>query len=150
MWEFMFGNKNARWSPYTSADALAHETLLRALAAPSLYDEDAAAAEPPVTDSAGLPVAGFQRALPGQQTGGRRLARRVPTNADTAGTCTSSPSACVTSTTIIQLWRCHHLKTVERIIGYKPGTGGPAAFPISPKALELKFFPELWQIRTSM
>ena len=23
-----------------------------------------------------------------------------------------------------QLWRCHHLKTVERIIGYKPGTGG--------------------------
>src|SRR6266403_5104082 len=39
----------------------------------------AAAAQPPwLRDSAGLPVAGFQRALPGQQTGGRRLARRVP------------------------------------------------------------------------
>ena len=49
-----------------------------------------------------------------------------------------------------QLWRCHHLKTVERIIGYKPGTGGTGGVSYLAKALELKFFPELWQIRTSM
>jgi tryptophan 2,3-dioxygenase len=49
-----------------------------------------------------------------------------------------------------QLWRCHHLKTVERIIGYKPGTGGTSGVSYLAKALELKFFPELWTIRTSM
>ncbi len=47
-----------------------------------------------------------------------------------------------------QLWRCHHMKTVERIIGYKPGTGGTGGVSYLVKALELKFFPELWQIRT--
>ncbi len=49
-----------------------------------------------------------------------------------------------------QLWRCHHLKTVERIIGHKPGTGGTSGVNYLAKALELKFFPELWSIRTSM
>ena len=49
-----------------------------------------------------------------------------------------------------QLWRFHHLKAVERIIGHKPGTGGTSGVPYLAKALELKFFPELWQVRTSM
>jgi tryptophan 2,3-dioxygenase len=49
-----------------------------------------------------------------------------------------------------QLWRFHHLKTVERVIGYKPGTGGTGGVSYLAKALELKFFPELWQVRTSM
>jgi tryptophan 2,3-dioxygenase len=42
------------------------------------------------------------------------------------------------------------MKTVERVIGYKSGTGGTAGVSYLAKALELKFFPELWQIRTSM
>jgi tryptophan 2,3-dioxygenase len=49
-----------------------------------------------------------------------------------------------------QLWRFHHLKVVERIIGHKRGTGGTGGVSYLSKALELKFFPELWQIRTSM
>ena len=49
-----------------------------------------------------------------------------------------------------QLWRFHHLKTVERVIGYKPGTGGTGGVSYLAKALELKFFPELWSVRTSM
>ena len=49
-----------------------------------------------------------------------------------------------------QLWRFAHVKTVERIIGYKRGTGGTAGVSYLTKALELKFFPELWTIRTSM
>ena len=40
-----------------------------------------------------------------------------------------------------QLWRFHHLKTVERVIGYKPGTGGTGGVSYLAKALELKFFP---------
>jgi tryptophan 2,3-dioxygenase len=49
-----------------------------------------------------------------------------------------------------QLWRFAHLKTVERIIGYKRGTGGSSGVSYLAKALDLRFFPELWSVRTSM
>jgi tryptophan 2,3-dioxygenase len=49
-----------------------------------------------------------------------------------------------------QLWRFQHMKTVERIIGYKPGTGGTAGVSYLAKALRLRFFPELWEARTAM
>jgi tryptophan 2,3-dioxygenase len=49
-----------------------------------------------------------------------------------------------------QLWRFAHLKTVERIIGYKRGTGGTSGVAYLAKALDLRFFPELWSLRTSM
>jgi tryptophan 2,3-dioxygenase len=50
----------------------------------------------------------------------------------------------------LQLWRFSHMKTVERIIGYKRGTGGTSGVAYLAKALELRSFPELWQVRTSM
>ena len=40
------------------------------------------------------------------------------------------------------------MKTVERIIGYKRGTGGTSGVAYLAKALELRFFPELWEVRT--
>jgi tryptophan 2,3-dioxygenase len=49
-----------------------------------------------------------------------------------------------------QLWRFQHMKTVERIIGQKPGTGGTGGVSYLAKALELRFFPELWLARTSL
>jgi len=47
-----------------------------------------------------------------------------------------------------QLWRFRHLKTVERIIGFKRGTGGSSGVTFLQKALELQFFPELLDVRT--
>ena len=47
-----------------------------------------------------------------------------------------------------QLWRFQHMKTVERIIGYKPGTGGSSGVAFLKKALDLSFFPELFAVRT--
>jgi tryptophan 2,3-dioxygenase len=49
-----------------------------------------------------------------------------------------------------QLWRFQHMKTVERIIGHKRGTGGTGGVSYLAKALDLRFFPELWQARTSL
>ena len=49
-----------------------------------------------------------------------------------------------------QRWRFSHMKTVERIIGYKKGTGGTAGVSYLTKALDLKFFPELWSARTEI
>ena len=49
-----------------------------------------------------------------------------------------------------QLWRFRHLKTVERIIGSKTGTGGSSGAPFLRRALELTFFPELYAVRTEI
>jgi tryptophan 2,3-dioxygenase len=49
-----------------------------------------------------------------------------------------------------QFWRFHHLKTVERIIGYKRGTGGSSGVPFLKKALDTEFFPELIRVRTEI
>ena len=49
-----------------------------------------------------------------------------------------------------QLWRFRHLKTVERIIGLKTGTGGSSGVPFLRRALELTFFPELFAVRTEI
>ncbi len=47
-----------------------------------------------------------------------------------------------------QQWRFRHMKTVERIIGFKPGTGGSSGVGFLKTALERSFFPELWEVRT--
>ncbi len=49
-----------------------------------------------------------------------------------------------------QTWRFRHMKTVERIIGQRPGTGGSAGVAYLKGALERSFFPELWSVRTPL
>jgi tryptophan 2,3-dioxygenase len=49
-----------------------------------------------------------------------------------------------------QLWRFRHMKTVERIIGFRPGTGGSSGVGFLKQALELTFFPELLAARTAL
>ncbi len=46
-----------------------------------------------------------------------------------------------------QQWRFRHMKTVERIIGMRSGTGGSTGVTYLRKALERYFFPELWSVR---
>jgi tryptophan 2,3-dioxygenase len=45
-------------------------------------------------------------------------------------------------------WRFNHVTTVERVIGFKRGTGGTGGVPYLKKMLEVELFPELWQVRT--
>lgn len=47
-----------------------------------------------------------------------------------------------------QSWRFHHMKTVERIIGFKKGTGGTSGVTFLKQALDVAFFPELVEVRT--
>jgi tryptophan 2,3-dioxygenase len=49
-----------------------------------------------------------------------------------------------------QLWRFRHMKTVERIIGHRRGTGGSSGVAFLKKALDLEFFPELLDVRTEL
>jgi tryptophan 2,3-dioxygenase len=152
MLEFLFGNKNADMLKVHERTPVAHEALSRALAAPSLYDEvlrllsrrgygipenylDRDFSQPYQASKqvAGAWLGVYHNAEQGQEWDLYELAERL-----------------VDLDHNFQLWRAHHLKTVERIIGYKPGTGGTSGVAYLTKALELKFFPELWQIRTSM
>lgn len=48
------------------------------------------------------------------------------------------------------LWRFRHLKTVERIIGFKRGTGGSSGVGYLKHALDVTFFPELIDVRTEI
>ena len=49
-----------------------------------------------------------------------------------------------------QLWRFRHMTTVKRIIGFRRGTGGSSGVGFLRKALDLVFFPELWDVRTEL
>jgi tryptophan 2,3-dioxygenase len=49
-----------------------------------------------------------------------------------------------------QSWRFHHMKTVERIIGAKTGSGGTSGVKFLQKALDITFFPELIEVRSKI
>ncbi|MEZ5754699.1 MAG: tryptophan 2,3-dioxygenase [Paracoccaceae bacterium] len=47
-------------------------------------------------------------------------------------------------------WRFNHVTTVERVIGFKRGTGGTSGVSYLRRMLEVQLFPELWQVRTTL
>jgi tryptophan 2,3-dioxygenase len=47
-------------------------------------------------------------------------------------------------------WRFRHVTTVERVIGFKPGTGGTSGVSYLRKMLDVVLFPELWKVRTDL
>ena len=51
---------------------------------------------------------------------------------------------------IFRQWRFRHVTTVERIIGFKTGTGGTAGVAYLRKMLDVQLFPELWRVRTDL
>ena len=51
---------------------------------------------------------------------------------------------------LVAQYRSRHFVTVERILGFKPGTGGSAGVSWLRRIVDHRFFPELWSIRTSL
>ena len=49
-----------------------------------------------------------------------------------------------------RLWRFRHLTTVERVIGFKRGTGGTGGVSYLRKMLDVVLFPEIWTLRTAL
>lgn len=52
--------------------------------------------------------------------------------------------------TAFRIWRFHHVTTVERIIGFKTGTGGTSGVGYLRKMLDIVLFPELFSLRTEL
>jgi tryptophan 2,3-dioxygenase len=148
--EFLFGNKNADMVAVHQRDPQAYETLKRALESPSLYDEVLRLLSRRGYE---IPADYLTRDFSQPYRASKQVAGAwlgVYHNADKGWDLYELAERLVDLDHNFQLWRAHHLKTVERIIGYKAGTGGTGGVSYLAKALELKFFPELWQIRTSM
>ncbi|MGD9599039.1 MAG: tryptophan 2,3-dioxygenase [Steroidobacteraceae bacterium] len=148
--EFQLGNKNADYLAAHRRDAAATARLRRALDAPSLYDE---ALRLLSRRGYGIPddyvVRDFaQPYRASKQVAGAWLG--VYHNAGKDPDLYELAERLIDVDHRFQTWRFQHMKTVERIIGHKPGTGGTGGVSYLAKALELRFYPELWQIRTSM
>ena len=148
--EFTLGNKHADVIEVHRRDAEAYAALTRALAAPSLYDEVLRLLS---QRGYGVPATSVVRDfsqpyLPSKQVTGAWLG--VYHNAVKDWDLYELAERLVDLDHRFQVWRFQHMKTVERIIGYKPGTGGTAGVSYLAKALRLRLFPELWEARTSM
>jgi len=148
--EFTLGNKHPEMIEVHRRDPAGFERLSRALAAPSLYDEVLRLLS---QRGYGVPASALARDFtqpyePSKQVTAAWLA--VYHNAGKDWDLYELAERLVDLDHRFQLWRFQHMKTVERIIGYKPGTGGTAGVSYLAKALRLRLFPELWEVRTSM
>ena len=150
MLEFLIGNKNADAIKVFRGDEVNYPLLERALNAPSLYDEVLRLLSRRGLD---VPAAAIDRDFAQPYQASKQVAAAwlsVYHNSDKDWDLYGLAERLVDLDYKFQLWRFAHVKTVERIIGYKRGTGGTGGVSYLTKALELRFFPELWTIRTSM
>jgi len=150
MLEFLIGNKNADAIRVFRGDEANYALLERALNAPSLYDEVLRLLSRRGVD---VPPEAIDRDFAQPYRASKQVAAAwlsVYHNSDKDWDLYGLAERLVDLDYKFQLWRFAHVKTVERIIGYKRGTGGTGGVSCLTKALELKFFPELWTIRTSM
>ncbi len=150
MLEFLIGNKHADTINVFRGDPATFEMLERALRSPSLYDEVLRLLSRRGLD---VPAEAIDRDFTQPYQASKQVAAAwlsVYHNSVKDWDLYELAERLVDLDYKFQLWRFTHVKTVERIIGYKRGTGGTGGVSYLTKALELKFFPELWTIRTSM
>jgi tryptophan 2,3-dioxygenase len=148
--EFLIGNKNAELIEVFRSDPPTYELLERALRAPSLYDEVLSLLSRRGLD---IPPQVIDRDFSLPYQANKQVAAAwlsVYHNSVKDWDLYELAERLVDLDYKFQLWRFTHVKTVERIIGYKRGSGGTSGVAYLTKALDLKFFPELWTIRTSM
>jgi len=148
--EFLLGNKNAAATAVFQHDPLAYRDLTAALVSPSLYDEFLRHLR-----RRGLPVPAscVERDWSQPYQRNPQLIPVFKRIYDAPGDWWEAYEMCeklVDVEEYFQLWRFRHMKTVERIIGHKRGTGGSSGVGFLKKALALTFFPELLDVRTDL
>jgi tryptophan 2,3-dioxygenase len=146
--EFLLGNKNRESIRVFEHDAAIHEDLVRVLESPSLYDEFLRYLS---RRGYGIPEVCTERdwAAPyGRNEELVEVFREIYRNSKEHWEAYEMCEKLVDVEEYFQLWRFRHLKTVERIIGFRRGTGGSSGAGFLRQALELTFFPELLASRT--
>ena len=148
--EFLLGNKNAQMLQVFGYDPAAQAELRGVLEAPSLYDEFLRYLKRRGHD---VPAALLERdwTQPYQRHDALLpVLKRIYENRSEFWPEYHMCEQLVDVEESFQLWRFRHMKTVERIIGNRRGTGGSSGVAFLKKALELEFFPELLDVRTEL
>ena len=148
--EFLLGNKNAQMLQVFAYDPAAQAELRAVLEAPSLYDEFLRYLKRRGHD---VPAALLERdwTQPYQRHDALLpVLKRIYENRSEFWPEYHMCEQLVDVEESFQLWRFRHMKTVERIIGNRRGTGGSSGVAFLKKALELEFFPELLDVRTEL
>ena len=148
--EFMLGNKQPRLVEMFAHEPASHAALTELLHTPSLYDEFLR-----WLHRQGLPVPAdrVERdwSRPYEASAGVvAVFKTVYTDRNRYWAAYEMAEKLVDVEEFFQLWRFRHMKTVERIIGFKTGTGGSSGVGFLKKALDIAFFPELIHVRTEL
>jgi tryptophan 2,3-dioxygenase len=148
--EFLLGNKNATHLQVHQHKADAHGALAAALGTPSIYDEAIMAMH-----RAGLPIDPARLAMDWGQpvrSSASVKAAWMTVYRDTGQYWALYELAekLVDLETAFRLWRFRHVTTVERVIGFKTGTGGTEGVAYLRKMLDVVLFPELFELRTEL
>jgi tryptophan 2,3-dioxygenase len=148
--EFMLGNKDRRMLSIFDDEPAARALLVEALEQTSVYDEFLRYLDRHGHD---IPVEILQRDVTlalGYNADLVPVFRRIYENAEDNWEAYEACEELVDLEENFQLWRFRHLKTVERTIGVKRGTGGSSGVAFLQAALDLTFFPELYAVRTEI
>ena len=148
--EFLLGNKRAELlAPFRHRAAI-HGELEALLNAPSIYDEAIR-----LLARRGLPIAtaalerdwsATYRPEPSVQAAWMTVYRDTARYFDLY----ELGEELVDLEDFFRQWRFRHVTTVERVIGGKPGTGGTQGVSYLRGLLEIRLFPELWDLRTAL
>ncbi len=148
--EFMLGNKDRQMLAVHEHDPAAHAQLLAALESPTLYDEFLRHL---TRRGKAIPESVLKRDVtqphhsdPGVRAVIRDIYEHPAQNWDEYEMCEKLIDVDEQSA----LWRFRHVKVVQRIIGWKRGTGGTAGVDYLKKLVDVLLFPDLWDVRTEL
>jgi tryptophan 2,3-dioxygenase len=150
MLEFRLGNKNRDMARVFESNAAVATFVNRALSEPSIYDESLALL---ARRGFEVPTDKLNRDFAEPYTSDPQVTecwRQVYGDVEKYWDLYELAEKLVDLEYRFHLWRYSHMKTVERIIGAKPGTGGTSGVGYLKRALDLRFYPELWDVRTEI
>ncbi|AIY67167.1 tryptophan 2,3-dioxygenase [Pseudoalteromonas piratica] len=148
--EFLLGNKNNELLKVHESDPVIHSELSAILNAPSLYDVTLS-----ILAKQGLNIdeGHLQRDKSQPYEKNESVLNawlEVYKDADKYFELYELAEKLVDIEDSFQQWRFKHMYTVQRIIGNKTGTGGSSGVAFLKKALDISFFPELFELRTKL
>lgn len=148
--EFLLGNKDPNMLDLFAHDPATHASLAADLAAPSLYDEFLRYL---ARTGYGVPESATERDWSRPYDFSPHLVDvlwHIYAAPESHWPAYETAEELVDIEEAFQLWRFRHMKTVERIIGDKRGTGGSSGVGFLRKALDITFFPELLAVRSEI
>jgi tryptophan 2,3-dioxygenase len=148
--EFILGNKNAGMLAVFDGEPEARSVLAELLESPTLYDEFLRLL---ARRGLAVPAEVLERDVREPWVFRPELVPVFREIYEAAEEHWSLYEACESLVDVednFQLWRFRHLRTVQRTIGFKTGTGGSSGAGFLRRALDLTFFPELYAVRTEI